>query len=68
MHCLTASYLGTTQSTSAADFHSLGSSLDSTENCLFHSPSVSNPVFNLLSYCSGYQIGIQFRLPNLLNI
>ena len=65
MHSLAASYLGTPQSTSATNPHSLSPSLNGTENCLLRCPPVSHPAFNLFRYRPSYQIGIKLRLLDL---
>jgi len=68
MHRFTTSYLSATQSTSTADSYPLSPSLKGAKDSLFHRPPVSNTALNLLSYRLGYQIGIEFRLPDFLNI
>jgi hypothetical protein len=68
MHTQAAGYLSATQSAGTTNFHSLGTSLHSTEHHLFHSPAVSNTALNLLSDGLGHEMSIKLGLLNLLNI
>ena len=68
MHHLPPGYFNSTQPAGAVESDPLGAGLHGTEDGLFHGSAVGDSSLHLLGYSSGYQIGIQFRLPDLLDV
>ena len=68
MHHLPASYFNSTQPAGAVESNSLGTGLHGAEDGLFHSSAKGDTSLYLLGHSPGYQIGIQFRLTDLLDV
>ena len=61
-------HFSTTKTAGAGDPDALGAELESRGHALFHGPSESNPALKLESYVLSYELSIEFRLTNLMNI